>query len=38
MLPYRSVGISFTYKFGKLEFRKGKEDDSYMNNAPVMGN
>lgn len=32
-LPYRSVGISFTYKFGKLEFKKGK-DDSYLNNPP----
>jgi outer membrane receptor protein involved in Fe transport len=38
MLPYRSVGISLTYKFGKLEFKKNKEDDSYLNNPPVMGN
>ncbi|MFI5196869.1 MAG: TonB-dependent receptor domain-containing protein [Chitinophagales bacterium] len=38
MLPYRSVGISFMYKFGKLEFKKPKEDDSYLNNPPVMGN
>ncbi len=37
MVPYRSFGISFTYKFGKMEFRKGKEDDSFMNNQPVMG-
>lgn len=37
-LPYRSVGISFTYKFGKLEFKKNAEDDSYQNNPPVMGN
>ncbi len=37
MLPYRSVGISLTYKFGKLEFKKPKEDDSYLNNPPVMG-
>jgi len=36
-LPYRSVGVSLTYKFGKLEFKKGKEDDSYMNNPPAMG-
>ncbi len=36
-LPYRSVGISFTYKFGKLEFKKGK-DDSYLNNPPDAGN
>ncbi|MBA3829472.1 MAG: TonB-dependent receptor [Taibaiella sp.] len=33
--PYRSVGISFTYKFGKLEFKKQKEDEnSYLNNPP----
>jgi ferric enterobactin receptor len=32
-LPYRSVGISFTYKFGKLDFKKSK-DDSYLNNPP----
>src|SRR6202008_2765164 len=25
-LPYRSFGVSFTYKFGKLEFKKDKED------------
>ncbi len=35
-VPYRSVGISLTYKFGKLEFKKGKEDD--MNSQPGMGN
>ena len=37
MLPYRSVGISLMYKFGKLEFKKSKEDDSYLNNPPAMG-
>ena len=37
MLPYRSVGISLTYKFGKLEFKKDKEEDSYLNNPPSMG-
>ena len=36
-LPYRSAGISFTYKFGKLEFKKGKEEDTYQNNPPTMG-
>ncbi len=36
MVPYRSVGISFTYKFGKLEFKKGKDDD--MNSQSAMGN
>jgi hypothetical protein len=25
LLPYRSFGINFTYKFGKLEFKKDKE-------------
>jgi outer membrane receptor protein involved in Fe transport len=26
-MPFRSFGISFTYKFGKLEFSKKKEDN-----------
>ncbi len=25
-LPFRSFGVSFTYKFGKLEFKKDKEE------------
>jgi len=37
-LPYRSAGISFTYKFGKLEFKKVKENESYLNNPPAMEN
>jgi len=37
-VPYRSVGISLTYKFGKLEFKKGKEDESLMNNQPGNSN
>ncbi len=32
-LPYRSVGISFTYKFGKLKF-KAKEQDEFINTPP----
>ena len=35
-LPYRSVGVSFTYKFGKLEFKKGRDDESDLNNPPAM--
>lgn len=27
-IPYRSFGISFFYKFGKLEFKKVKEEDN----------
>jgi ferric enterobactin receptor len=30
-VPYRSFGLSFTYKFGKLEFKKEKEEN---NNVP----
>jgi hypothetical protein len=33
-MPLRSFGISFTYKFGKIEFSKNNktEDDSFLNN------
>ena len=37
-LPYRSVGISFTYSFGKLEFKKGRDADTYQSNLPSMEN
>ena len=38
-VPYQSFGISFTYKFGKLEFKKTKEEDkSYLNNPPSDSN
>jgi outer membrane receptor protein involved in Fe transport len=35
MMPMRSFGISFMYKFGKLEFSKTKEDDNnnFMNDS-----
>ena len=33
-LPYRSFGINFTYKFGKLEFKKDKNSEE--NNPPAM--
>ena len=35
-LPYRSFGINFTYKFGKLEFKKQREaEDANLTNPPV---
>jgi len=37
MVPYRSFGVSMTYKFGKLQFKKEKEHgEDYMNNPPAM--
>jgi outer membrane receptor protein involved in Fe transport len=40
MMPMRSFGISFMYKFGKLEFSKTKEDDNnnFMNDTASRGN
>ena len=36
-LPYRSFGISFTYKFGKLEFKKQKESEDNNPAPPMQG-
>lgn len=37
-IPYRSFGINFTYKFGKLEFRKDKEKEENANAADTKDN
>ena len=35
LVPYRSFGISLTYKFGKLEFKKGKDQgNDFLHSAP----
>jgi ferric enterobactin receptor len=34
-LPYRSFGISMTYKFGKLQFKKDKETEDFLNSPPA---
>ncbi len=33
-IPFRSFGINIMYKFGKLEFKKVREDDPGNQNAP----
>jgi ferric enterobactin receptor len=38
-MPYRSFGLNFTWKFGKLEFKRQKEnEDANLTNPPVQGN
>lgn len=34
-IPYRSFGISFMYKFGKLKFSKPKDSDNYLYTPPA---
>ena len=33
-IPFRSVGLNFTWKFGKLEFKKDKEESGSDLNTP----
>jgi ferric enterobactin receptor len=37
-IPYRSFGINFTYKFGRLEFKKEKEMEDINLTNPPSGN
>jgi hypothetical protein len=38
LVPYQSFGISLTYKFGKLEFKKQKEEENNFLNSPPTEN
>jgi outer membrane receptor protein involved in Fe transport len=33
-VPFRSIGINFTWKFGKLQFKKERENNGDTNGAP----
>ncbi|HEY4334335.1 MAG TPA: TonB-dependent receptor [Puia sp.] len=35
-VPYQSFGLNFTYKFGKLEFKKDKEENKEPNQPDVV--
>ncbi|HET7000775.1 MAG TPA: TonB-dependent receptor [Puia sp.] len=34
-IPFRSIGLNFTWKFGKLDFKKNKREETDMQAAPV---
>ena len=36
-IPFRSIGINFTWKFGKLKFKKERENNNDNLNAPDAG-
>jgi hypothetical protein len=34
-IPYRSFGINFMYKFGKIKLSKPKEEENYLTKPPI---